>query len=269
MIYELQPRENLSRLVRAYMFLKVEDTSGCFFAPAIKRSGIVIALQSNVEINCNHKKYIPPVVSMKGAFELPYYYSYIHQYVTSFAADLYPIGMYELTGKPGITFKNKFVSASQIWTKNEVKELFSALSRDIPLQERSVLFDDFLENKAPDILSEKSLLVEKADNMARKQDYQWSVKMISRAIGVSERTLGRAFKEVVGLTPKQYFTTALFEDMVNECTNTKERSIGKFLYSPFYDFSHINKWFKKFAHTSPREFASLDLHSIAAVLSRV
>jgi len=249
------------------MFLKVDDASGYFFAPAIKRSGIVVALKSNVEINCNRNTFIPPVVSMKGVFEMPYYFSYMDKYVTSFAADLHPIGMYELTGQPGITFKNKFVNAHQIWTKSEVSELFSLLSRDTELKERTAWFDDFLQKKAPDVLSEKSLLVEKADDMAKKQYYQWSVKMISRELGVSEKTLGRAFKEVVGISPKQYFTTALFEDMVNQCAISKESSIVKFLYSPFYDFSHINKWFKKFAHTSPREFVNLDMHSVGAVLS--
>lgn len=267
MYCEFRPGENLSRLIRAYMYLEEKDTRGYFFAPAIKHTGIIIATKSNVEVNCNNQSFVPAVVSMKGVFEFPYFYKYQNNYITSFATDFHSIGMYELTGRPGAMFKNKFLDAKEIWTDNEVNELASLLSQDISLDERIQLFDSFLEEKAPKILSEKSLLVEKAVDMAQTNHYRQSVRSICLELGVSERMLGRAFKEVLGIVPKQYFTFSLFEEIIKQYAINKETSIAAFVDSPFYDFSHINKWFKKFAHTSPKEFVNFDLHSVGCVLA--
>lgn len=266
MFCEFPPNENLSRLVRAYMCLNEAYAPGHFFAPAMKRMGIVVTVRNNVEITCDNRKIVPPVVSMKGVFELPYYFSYINESVTSFAADLHPIGMYELTGKTGAFFKNSYIDASGVWTEAEVKNLFAQLSLEITLQERAALFDDFLQTKAPSVLSEKSLLVERADAMAKDHQYQCSVKLIASELSVSEKMLTRAFKKVLGVTPKQYFTSALFEEIVRRYAIDQKSSITDFLESPFYDFSHINKWFKKYTQVAPSEFVNFDMHSVAQVI---
>lgn len=267
MYSEFPPGKNLSQLVNKFVCLDIKDSPGHYFAPAVKRLSIIVAVKSNIEVTFNNDTFIPPLVSMRGIFETPSYLSYLGGEGTAFMADLNAIGMYELTGKPGIAFKNKFVDALSIWPENEVSELFTILSRDTLFKERTQFFGDFLAKKKPKVLSEKSILVEKANNMAHTNLYQQNVKSICHELGVSEKSLGRAFKEVLGILPKQYFTIALFEEMVKQYAINKESSITDFLESPFYDFSHINKWFKKYAHTSPREFVNLDMHVVGAILS--
>lgn len=268
MYREFPPSENLNRLISAYMCLDMENAHGKFFAPDITHTSMIVTVKSNVEVHRNNTTFIPPPVSIMGAFNSPFYFSYISGEIISFIADFHPIGMFEITGQPGNFFTNKFVDAREVWEKSEVAELLKKLSAPISMEERIILFDDFLEEKAPDVLSEKSLIVEKADETARANNYQQTVKELTRELGVSVSTLNRAFNEVLGVSPKQYFARSLFEEILKRYTIEKQHTIDVLSDSPFYDFSHINKWFKKFAHTSPSEFVNYDIGFIEKVLSR-
>lgn len=269
MYREFPPGENLSRLISTYVCLDIKDAPGNFFAPDITHTSMIVTVKSSVEIHRNDTTIIPPPVSIMGAFDSPFYFSYANGGIMTFVADFHPIGMYEITGQPGNFFTNKFVDACEVWKKNEVVELFKQLSAPVSVEERINSFDDFIEYKAPDVLSEKSLLIEKAVETARKNDYQWTVKELSYELGVSMSSLRRAFNEVLGISPKQYFARALFEEMLKRYTIDKQNTIDVLTDSPFYDFSHLNKWFKKFVHTSPSNFVNYDIHFIKEVLSRV
>lgn len=268
MYREFPPNENLSRLISTYMYLDINNTPGDFFAPDITHTSLIISMKSNVEIHRNNTKMIPPRVSIKGAFDSPFHFSYLNGGITSFIADFHPIGMFEVTGQSGSFFANKFVDANKVWGKSEVTELFKKLSAPSSMIERIKLFDEFIESKAPDVLSEKSLLVEKADEIASANNYQQTIKELTRELGVSVSSLSRAFNEVLGISPKQYFARLLFEEILKRYTVEKQNTIDVLSNSPFYDFSHINKWFKKFAYTSPSDFANYDIGFINEVLSR-
>lgn len=269
MYTEFAAQENTNRLVRAYMCIDADNVQGSFFAPAVKNTALVVSVRSNVKVITNlQREFVPSLVSVKGVFELPYFYSYQNGCITSFAADFHPIGMYELTRKSGSFFKNNFVDAQAVFEKKETDELFRLLSQDISVQECSEQFESFIAEKSPIVLSEKSLLVERSDDLAKKNDYKWTVKDIARELYVSEKTLNRAFMEVLGISPKQYFSSALFQEIIRQYAIHKQAKIVDFLDSPFYDFSHINKWFKKFTQFSPQEFINCDMHSVGFVLEQ-
>ena len=268
MYQEFSPDKNLSRLVSTYMFLDADNTPGSFFAPDITHTSMIITVKSNVEINCNNTKTIPPPFSIKGAFDAPFHFSYLNGEIRSIIVDFHPIGMHEITGQSGTRFTNKFVDAHEIWNEVEVTELFNKLSAPISIHEQVSLIDRFLEEKAPNVLSEKSLIVEKADELARTNNYQQSIKEFTHELGVSETSMRRAFKEVLGISPKQYFARALFEEILKRYSVEKQNMIDVLSDSQFYDFSHINKWFKKFTHTSPSEFVNYDIDFIEKVLAR-
>lgn len=269
MYTEFSAKEKTSRFVRAYMCIDENDVSGNFFAPAIKSTGLILSLRSNISYRADKVEGIPPKSSIKGVFDFPYFYSYLDNCITSFAADFHPIGMYELTGKTGVNFKNKFVDANLIWSRSEMEELFRNLSMDISFEERSATFEDFISEKAPQVFSERSLLVERADDLAKRNEYKCSIREITQELGVSEKTLHRAFVEVLGVAPKHYFSNALFQEVIRKLAILKEEEIADFITSPFYDFSHFNKWFKKFTLVSPKDFINYDLHSVGYALSRL
>lgn len=269
MYTEFCAKEKTNRLVRAYMCIDESDVAGNFFAPALKNTGLVISVRGNIKYQTGKSESIPPKASIKGVFDFPYFYSYIDNCITSLAADFHPIGMYELTGKPGIMFKNKFVDANLIWSKSEVEELYLQLSREISFEERSASFEEFISYKTPQIISEKGLLVERADDLAKRNEYKCSIRDVAQELGVSEKTMHRAFVEVLGVAPKQYFSSALFQEVIRKLAILKREEITDFITSPFYDFSHFNKWFKKFTKVSPKEFINYDLHSVGYALSRL
>lgn len=268
MYREFRPNDNLKRLISNYVCLDMENAHGKFFAPDITHTSLIVTIKSKVEIHRNNSTFIPPPVSIMGAFNSPFSFSYISGEITSFIADFQPIGMFEITRQSGVFFANKFVDATKVWGKSEVAELFNKLSAPVSIEERINLFDDFLEEKAPDVLCEKSLIVEKADETARANNYQQTVKEITHELGISFSSLSRAFNKVLGISPKQYFTRSLFEEILKRYTVEKQNTIDVLSDSPFYDFSHMNKWFKKFAHTSPSEFVNYDIGFIENVLNR-
>lgn len=268
MFSEFSASKESSRVLRAVMCLNSKNApEGYFLAPAIKRCGIVICLDSNVKIKTNDQEFVPPQASCKGVFDIPYFYSYCKPTVNTFAADLHPTGLYEITKKEGGFFKNKYVDLRKIWPVEEINYLFSALAdQNISLKKRAVFFDEFIQNKMGKELSEKSLIVEKADQMAKEAQYHLSINEIIDTLIISRKTLERAFKEVLGITPKQYFTSAIFEEMIRTFSLDQKNTVSEYLESPFYDLSHINKWYKKFTAMSPTNFAKHDMDAVKEVL---
>lgn len=257
------------RLIRAIMCLNSTDApKGYFLTPAIRRSGIVISLQNNVKIKSEHNEIIPPKASFKGVFDTPYFFSYLGREVTTLAVDLRPIALYEITKKPGDFFKNKYVNLNAIWEQEEIDQLILSLSHeDLMIEERARIFEHYVISKINPIVSEKGEIVEKVSHIIKEHHFNISLDQITDELIISRRTLERVFKEVLGVSPKKYFSISIFEDMIRAHSIQKENTMSDFLESPFYDFSHINKWFKKFANTSPRDFSSYDMNVIANILS--
>ena len=257
------------RLVRAVMCLNSDEApEGYFLTPAIRRSGIVVAVKNNVSIKTVENEFIPPQASFKGPYNIPYFFSYLGTSVTTFATDLHPIGLHEITKKSGAFFKNKYIDLKEVWPQEEITDLVKALSQEeLTLRERARIFDQFVISKMSAEISEKSVIVETVDRLVKARAYKVSIDEIADELITSRKTLERVFKEVLGLSPKQYFSVCIFEDMIRAHVIQKENSMSDFLESPFYDFSHINKWFKKFTNTSPTNFASHDMNVMANILS--
>lgn len=109
--------------------------------------------------------------------------------------------------------------------------------------------------------------MEQANLILIKANYELILDDISNQLVISKKTLQRAFSGVTGISPKQYLSGSLFEEIVRQVSINQEVTTKQFLVSPFYDFSHINKCFKKFTNFSPSEFSQIDMGVIADVLS--
>ena len=267
MYAEFAASEATSRLVRSYMYLNEVSAPGSFFCPAMKRTVIMITVDSEALIVSDGQRVTAPRVAVKGVFESPYLYGYDNDQFTAFGADLHPIGMYEITGCSGDTFKNDYYDATKIWSKKELDQLVVELSKDVPVEQRVVVFDAFIQQKTTAEISERSMLVEAADQLAKQHNYEWSVAAIASEMYVTEKTLRRAFLEVLGISPKRYFSLALFEEVIRQYSIEKGASLSSFQGLPFYDLSHINKWFQKYTLQNPSEFVHCDMQAIGQMLA--
>ena len=137
--------------------------------------------------------------------------------------------------------------------------LYSCLSEDIPtLVDNSLPLQKYLNQKIIDELKlktsfdERVLFVENwlLSNMKIfSSDYKLNV--VSKEVGVSNPTLNRYFKEVLGVSPKQCFKALRFKTALKNY-----RAKGSYdLYDElgYTDFSHFVKEAKNLANKPPSE----------------
>jgi AraC-like DNA-binding protein len=82
-----------------------------------------------------------------------------------------------------------------------------------------------------------------------------NVTSVAESLGVSDRHLRRAFREVVGLSPKAYFKLMRFERALNAARDSRDLSWSDIAVgSGYYDQAHLIADFRSIAGATPREF---------------
>lgn len=82
-----------------------------------------------------------------------------------------------------------------------------------------------------------------------------SIRDIAREVGVSERSLERAFRRYVGASPKAFSRVVRFQRVLREIENQGEDDIlSTALDLGYYDQSHLINDFNQFSGTSPTAF---------------
>jgi len=88
-----------------------------------------------------------------------------------------------------------------------------------------------------------------------------TVKEIVRRISVSERHLDRRFREIVGVSPKQYANITQLHFVINLMYIKKHSSFHDLaLFASYYDLPHFYHRFKELTGFNPVEFINSDSH---------
>lgn len=82
-----------------------------------------------------------------------------------------------------------------------------------------------------------------------------SIQMLSRETGYSECYIRRIFKEIHGISPKEFERFIRFQAFLNEIERAPEESSEELALScGYYDQSHMLKDFRTFAGTTPEKY---------------
>lgn len=82
-----------------------------------------------------------------------------------------------------------------------------------------------------------------------------SLKDLHKALGLSERSVERKFKQYVGLSPKLFARICRFQSSLNQIRNLKHEKLSDVAYENEYaDQSHLIRTFREFSGMSPNEY---------------
>jgi AraC-like DNA-binding protein len=86
-------------------------------------------------------------------------------------------------------------------------------------------------------------------------NYNTPISQILSNHKITERSLERHFKNIIGITPKKYLRILRFEKVVEMLNAPMETNLSEFAYNFNYaDQSHFNKEFKDFSGFTPSDF---------------
>lgn len=267
------PNERIREFVDVYYCPSGEGfpTDQFFPVPTFIRSWIIFCIKGNAKILIDKKEeFVPPKISIKGPFDHPYLFGYTQNKIEAVLVQLSVQGLYELTGKDVSMLRNKYVDLYDILDRDLLDDIDMALQEANEMSDRIKILDDFFvdwsgQSRSFDFI-DKSSLVQQAIEFAKKGQFSMPLAGICDHMNVSIKTLERAFKTVTGITPKRYFSGCLFEELSRELVTEKRKRVSEIMSSPFYDFSHVNKWFVRYANLKPSIFNKQEFHALEEIM---
>jgi AraC-like DNA-binding protein len=168
--------------------------------------------------------------------------------------DLTPIGAHMLLGIPMHELANRVVDVENV-LPSSLRELPERLANAHSWETRFALVDDALATGFADATKPSTEIVW-AWNALVRTGGRVPVGALAERLGRSRRHLSARFREHVGLPPKAVARILRFRQAVKLLQKTPARSFAELAFEcGYYDQAHLNRDFRKFAGTSPGDFA--------------
>ena len=166
---------------------------------------------------------------------------------------LKPTAAYRLFGLPMDQYKDRVVDLKLI-TKLESEEMMPVLSPETHIKERLAWIEKWLVNFIEHDEKRTVEAVSRAVDCIFEQFGMVDVEALSGQAGLSRRHLERAFKKVIGLSPK-FFSRIVRFNYIFQLAEAGDRSwIDVALRSGHFDQSHFIKNFREFTGVEPSRY---------------
>ncbi len=152
-------------------------------------------------------------------------------------------------GVPAAELANRSVALDALLPRALVAEVHERLALAHDAAARVAVIEAFLMQlpyAGDSLVAQALVLLDAGADDAR-------VAEVARALGVSERQLERRFLARVGVTPKRLATLRRFERAAARAESAPSLTAAA-LEAGYYDQSHFNRDFRRFAGVSPRAF---------------
>lgn len=94
--------------------------------------------------------------------------------------------------------------------------------------------------------------------LLEKYQYRIKIPQLARAMGCSERTLRRNFKDQIGISPKEYSKIYRLYKVVEHMEQPVCNNVATLSYDfGYYDQPHFDREFKDYLKVSPSEFLKI------------
>lgn len=168
--------------------------------------------------------------------------------------DLTPIGAHMLLGIPMYEVANRVVDVEDV-LPSSLRELPERLADARSWEARFALVDDALAAALADARKPSAEIVWAWNALVRTSG-RVPVGALAERLGRSRRHLSARFREQVGLSPKAVARILRFRRAVELLQKPPARSLAELAFEcGYYDQAHLNRDFRKFAGTSPGDFA--------------
>jgi AraC-like DNA-binding protein len=176
--------------------------------------------------------------------------------VRFFGVHFKPSGAYPFLGLPLSELNSQVVPLDAIWGSyaGEIRERLYAAPN---IQAGFALLEQLLLarlHEAPHGLSVVQYAITKID----QRHGALSIRALSEHIGISQNHLGKQFKRLVGIVPKEVARFYRSANVLRRIDVAQPVDLTRIAHeSEFYDQSHFNKDFVGFTGYSPREYVQL------------
>lgn len=165
-----------------------------------------------------------------------------------------PWGTYHaVLGKPAAEFAGRIVALRDLWDSAATQRLEEQLASANDARSAVVTLKAAIAGRL-EAGTRFNTNTRLAQNAARRLE-SLNVASVAEDVGVSERHLRRVFREVVGLSPKEFSKLMRFERALNAARDGRDSSWADIAVAAgYYDHAHLIADFRSITGATPREF---------------
>ncbi|WP_353136653.1 AraC family transcriptional regulator [Pseudopedobacter sp.] len=173
------------------------------------------------------------------------------------AVNFTPTGVFQLTGMRLNDFTDRIVDAEILFGK-EITALYEKIIESKSIAQSICLIDNFLCVKARNRKKRNKACVLTSLSILKGNAGDMTIKTLQKTIKTSPKTLERAFKAEIGMTPKMFQRLLRFNQArqyieESQCTDWWE-IVVRF---GFYDHSHLISEFRFFTGKTPVQYIAM------------
>jgi AraC-like DNA-binding protein len=169
-------------------------------------------------------------------------------------------GFYYLFHESPSQFINSLYCLDDILLPTESEKLNETLKRSNTVQRKIHSLERFLLKRSSNAIPPCEY-VENSLKLIGEARGNITIKELIDKLSISERQLDRRFREVVGITPKQFAKIVQLHFVINLMYIKKYNTFQDIAYfASYYDLAHFYHIFKDFTGFSPVEFINSDEH---------
>jgi AraC-like DNA-binding protein len=189
------------------------------------------------------------------------YNGYLERILVEFQAS----GFYYLFHHSPSKYSNTLVNLSE-FTTEFTKFIFKEL---VDIKDRIDIIEKFLINKVHKAIR-FNIHIENALHLFDSNIGNISVREVCDKINLSERHFNRTFKNITGVSPKQYSRLLQLHYIINLMNSKNYINVQNIAYdAKFYDPSHLSRSFKELTGLSPGDFINGDNHIALKYFSNI
>lgn len=251
---QFAPADILRPYVKNYTLISIDnDLTNEVFYPSGYVDLVINVSEGNAITCIDGRKRKLPGVELLGHLTLPSRLT-VTKGTVVLIARIYPYASSFFFTDSMSEFTNYATDAYGIFS-GEINDFYYSLMEADTIEQRVALLDSFLVGKL--IKNEKqyrkSWMISQVCNHMISMGETYNSKALSSLLGISERYLERLFVNMVGISPRAFFTVHRFNKSL-DLVLSSERKLTSIAYDcGYYDQSHFIKEFTKFTGITPLE----------------
>ncbi len=137
-------------------------------------------------------------------------------------------------------------------------DALTGISGEQDLKEKAILMTRFIDCLTKDYKSDEHAQILKAVQIIARYEGNIPISEVHNELFMSERTFQRKFKQVVGVTPKQWSIILRFHHSKNSLSKKESKVFADVVHGyGFTDQSHFIKLFRRYTGKTPVEYLNL------------